>query len=547
MQNDWDSNVLTCVLAIDIGTTWTKLITYQIPDLHVLKCTKIRTPLLCSTIMENDQIHLDVREIDLNTLWVNVAQCITEHLNFANISNAAMHAIGICAARNCVALIDKDTCEPLSKLIAWNDTRCKHQVNKVESSFIWNVMHWGASLLSWASRQFQSFAKLRSKTEHVGPKLRWLLNGMHKSDKMMFVGLDSWIRLKLLDARSESDERFLIDETVASTTGLYNVFRSQWSNILCWQFGIPMHILPKVHKIGAFGNKDSGRTQSKRYPPVEVCIGDSQAALISQQCTKEGDMLLILGTAAISNFVLSKQCSIGTERLPQIGRRLKPTNEKKLKADRCDKIYFAQKLYPYCSCIIELAIKLKFIKSYHEIDHMLLEQQDIDARNKQEIIFTHGANGFKFECIRQDSTHLDNCSFLCSMIESIAFSVMRLIENDIIEQKIKRVRMTGGCSKIKFLRETLTNLILSKRKEITIEFDDRESSALGVAALVAWNSCNLEKYRKQILNALAIEKTEFRSLSLDNRYSTVYNEVINKRYQKWKTEQVLIENRKYKL
>ncbi|CAF4104469.1 unnamed protein product [Rotaria sp. Silwood2] len=121
------------------------------------------------------------------------------------------------------------------------------------------------------------------------------------------VVFDTWIVWKLT-----GEKEHVTDVSCASSTGLYKLFKSQWSKLLCKNLDISMKLLPIFKPtFGQFGKCDPnffGRAIS-----ITAVVGDVQASMFGQCVCQHGECLLTLGTGAFVNILTDQvsACSDG--------------------------------------------------------------------------------------------------------------------------------------------------------------------------------------------------------------------------------------------
>ena len=95
--------------------------------------------------------------------------------------------------------------------------------------------------------------------------------------------VDTWLIWNLTNRT-----QYVTDVTNASRTMLMNIETLEWDPELCSFFGVDSNILAKI----CSSAERFGDTNYENCPfpnvPIAGCLGDQQAALVGQNCLKEG-------------------------------------------------------------------------------------------------------------------------------------------------------------------------------------------------------------------------------------------------------------------
>lgn len=117
-------------------------------------------------------------------------------------------------------------------------------------------------------------------------KWRWLLEHRTEGippDRLLAGTVDSWLLWKLTGGRVHAT-----DYTNASRTQLFDIHTLEWDPELAALFGIPLGLLPAVYDSDRIYGHVADRELFPEPVPIAGVIGDSQAALFGQQCTRPG-------------------------------------------------------------------------------------------------------------------------------------------------------------------------------------------------------------------------------------------------------------------
>ena len=217
-------------------------------------------------------------------------QSVRETLNEEPKIKENLEGLGICNQRESVMLWDKNTGEPLSELIVWQDRRTADRCRELEKA--------GLSSL------IKEKTGLTTDPYFSATKIEWLLKNSpaykdRRKEKNISCGtLDSWIIFRLTG-------NHLTDISNASRTMLFNINDPGWDSGLIDIFGIPLWVLPEVKP--SFGKAVFGYTSSNSVfggkIPLCCVMGDQQASLFGHRCFEKGQTKCTFGTGSflISN------------------------------------------------------------------------------------------------------------------------------------------------------------------------------------------------------------------------------------------------------
>ncbi len=212
-------------------------------------------------------------EHDANEIWATQAGVAAEALAGARLSRGDLAALGITNQRETTVLWDRRSGEPVAPAIVWQDRRTAADCEALQAD--------GAEAL------------IREKTGLVidayfsATKLRWLLDHVPgarpraERGELAFGTIDSWLVWKLTGGACH-----LTDVTNASRTMLFNIHRGEWDEELLALFKIPRALLPEVRS----SSEIYGETRLESLAGVAIgsVVGDQQAALFGQACTRAG-------------------------------------------------------------------------------------------------------------------------------------------------------------------------------------------------------------------------------------------------------------------
>ncbi|MFU7528765.1 glycerol kinase GlpK [Qipengyuania sp. ASV99] len=243
-------------------------------------------------------------EHDAAEIWDKTLACALEVIPKAG-GPAMIAGLGITNQRETVVAWDKESGEPLTRAIVWQDRRTEP--------------------FCLALRQAGHEAEVQRRTGLMldpyfsGTKMRWMLDNVPAvraaadAGTLAFGTVESWLVYKLTSGAKGAGAH-ITDASNASRTLLMELAGSSFEKELCDLFGVPISALPKV--VDMAGNLAA--TDPSLFGcaiPITGLAGDQQAATIGQACLAPGQTKATYGTGA---FVLTNQGAA----IPQSGHRM---------------------------------------------------------------------------------------------------------------------------------------------------------------------------------------------------------------------------------
>jgi glycerol kinase len=178
---------------------------------------------------------------------------------------------------------DKDTGEPVTPAIVWQDTRgesvCKALASQIDPDLLRKKTgllldsYFSAPKLKWV---FENYPDIR-KQGHEG--------------KLKFGTTETWVIWCLTKGKLH-----ITDPSTASRTLLFDMNKFSWDDDLLKLFDVPSSMLPEVKlSAGHIGDIDFG---NGKLLPLYALLVDQQAALFGQACFKAGEMKCSFGTGS---------------------------------------------------------------------------------------------------------------------------------------------------------------------------------------------------------------------------------------------------------
>ncbi|MBC7876210.1 MAG: glycerol kinase GlpK [Anaerolineales bacterium] len=178
---------------------------------------------------------------------------------------------------------DKDTGEPVTPAIVWQDTRGESVCKALASSLDPNLLRQKTGLL------LDSYFS--------APKLKWVFENNPEirkkahAGKLKFGTTETWVIWSLTKGQLH-----ITDPSTASRTLLFDMNTFEWDEDLLKLFDVPRSMLPEVKpSAGYIGDIDFGNGKPL---PLHALLVDQQAALFGQACFNTGEMKCSFGTGS---------------------------------------------------------------------------------------------------------------------------------------------------------------------------------------------------------------------------------------------------------
>ena len=198
-------------------------------------------------------------------------------INFSQHVGGYISSAGLAVQRSTFLFWDKSTKKPLTAAISWQDNRSKDIVADManESDRIFNITgtpfspHFGGA-------KFLHFTKNDP-----------ILKKSVLTQKTCFGPLSTFLTHYLTNT-------LVIDYSIACRTQLLDLNNLKWSNDLCKLFHFPnKSLFPLCNNVQSFGKM----TLDGMHIPLNVVIGDQQAALLGQGGWDSGSIGINFGTS----------------------------------------------------------------------------------------------------------------------------------------------------------------------------------------------------------------------------------------------------------
>lgn len=262
----------TRLLVIDAGTTGIRALIFD-EGLAVVG----------TSYTEFTQYHpgTDRVEQDATEIWETALDMCRKAMAKAGIEPNQITAIGITNQRATTVVWDRETGDPITRAIVWQDTRTAAKVDELEAE-------WGEKVYShtgWALAPVYSSLSLN-----------WILTNVEGARELAAAGrlafgtVDTWLIHRLSGRKAH-----VIPASNASVTGSYDLIGDRWYTEWLDALDIPVSMFPEVVP-------DSGEmavTDPAVFGaavPITSAVADQHSALFAQKCIEPGMVKCTHGT-----------------------------------------------------------------------------------------------------------------------------------------------------------------------------------------------------------------------------------------------------------
>jgi glycerol kinase len=284
---------MTCLIAIDQGTTSTRAIVFD----AALTPLTIAQQEFTQYFPADGQVEHDPEEI-----WASVLATVRAAMAQAGVTAAQVAAIGITNQRETTVIWDRATGKPIHNAIVWQDRRTAdvcaelrdagHEPGIARKTGLLLDPYFSATKIAWL-------------LDHVAGARDAALVG-----RLAFGTIDSFLLWRLTGAGGAP--LHATDATNAARTLLLDIHSATWDGGLADLFRVPLGLLPEVRDCaGDFG------TTELFGGPIRILgvAGDQQAATVGQGCFTPGMMKSTYGTGCFALLNTGAQMVMSRNRL----------------------------------------------------------------------------------------------------------------------------------------------------------------------------------------------------------------------------------------
>lgn len=261
------------ILSLDAGTTSNRAILFN----HQGKIISVAQ-------QEFEQIYPKPGWVEHNpeTIWETQLKVMREVIEKAGVKASQVEAIGITNQRETAIVWNRETGEPISNAIVWQDRRTAEYCDQLKAEGYESMIAEKTGLVIDA---YFSATKIRWMLDHVENARELAAQG-----KLAFGTVDSWLIWKLTKGALH-----ISDVSNACRTMIYNIHELKWDTELLSLLDIPENMLPEVKASSEVYGKTSAEWLGEEIP-ISGIAGDQQAAMFGQMCISEGMVKNTYGT-----------------------------------------------------------------------------------------------------------------------------------------------------------------------------------------------------------------------------------------------------------
>lgn len=396
-------------------------------------------------------------EHDASEIWSLCRSTVAEAV--AGLPSSDIDSVAVANQRETALLWDRITGAPLCNAIVWQDRRTSGLCDSLRRDGFDEIVF--------------GCTGLHIDPYFSGTKIRWMMDHVPGArdavaDGRAIVGtIDSWIVWNLTGGRVHAT-----DHTNASRTMLFDIRRLEWSRDMLDLLGVPESILPVPCPTGhVFGSTDPAAVGFEA--PIAASMGDQQAALLGQQCLREGDVKITFGTGG---FLLM---NIGDE--PRLSRNGLLTTVARTAGGRTS-YAIEGSIYIAGAAVQWLRDELQIVEEAKETEEMAESVPDAGGCTIVPAFtglgaphWDQGARGMILGLTRGTN----RCHLARAALESIAFQACEVIRAMGADsgKRTAEIRVDGGASANNFLCKFLADIsgVRVARPKVI------ESTALGAA------------------------------------------------------------------
>ncbi|MBL7699400.1 MAG: gluconokinase [Chitinophagaceae bacterium] len=267
------------ILGIDIGTTNTKAVAYDLQGAPVAQASSTY-----AFISEQEGYH----ELDPRVLFTAVTEVMKAVLELLPRTQVA----GVCFSSAMHGLIAVDEkCHPLTNMITWADLRSSEYAMRLKFTDV------GHRLYERTGTPVHAMAPLC--------KLMWMRDNQpgifERAHK--FISIKEYIYFHFFG-------EFIIDHSVASSTGLFDIYDLDWNNEALHTAGISREKLSKLvkttHIITGLAENYATMFGIDVNTPFVAGASDGCLAHIGSSALGSGDVSLTIGTSGAVRMMINR-------------------------------------------------------------------------------------------------------------------------------------------------------------------------------------------------------------------------------------------------
>ncbi len=398
----------------------------------------------------------DASELDPEEVWQGFQQVVKNTLESGSLSASNVKCLGITNLRNTFLLWERKTSKPLCNFITWQDRRAAQGVLDWNNSFQLKSIQAGSTLAHYftRSKRFKAASVIKFTTNHVSPRLWWLLEQDEsyriraRNGELCFGTVDTWLIWKLTDGQVHAT-----DYSNVSGTVLYDTYQLEWSGLLINLFDVPREILPEIKDSGTLYGHCADHIFGCRIP-ITGNISDQTSSTFAQMCWTPGDVKCTMGTGMFVCINTGKRPHASVTGLyPVIGWKIGD-----------DLTFLAEGIFSSIGSVVEWGKDLGLYSNPSETESIATSVESTNG-----VCFVPCFDGVQAPYNDPKSTasiigithNTTQAHIVRAMLESFAFVGKQLFDVaiDEVEYVIKNVRVDGGVFNNDFVTQSLSDML----------------------------------------------------------------------------------------
>ncbi|QLK86437.1 gluconokinase [Staphylococcus sp. 17KM0847] len=269
------------MIGIDIGTTSTKAVLYK-EDGTVLDKAQQEYPLLTPTI--------DTSEEDPDVILAAVIKTVKDVMVHHNVQEEQVMFLAFSAQMHSLILMDQHH-QLLTNSITWADNRARFAAETLKQQYD------GQAIYKRTGTPIHAMSPLS--------KIWWL----KQENPQLFNKAERFVDIKSYVLHRLTGE-WLMDESIASATGLYNLHTRDWDKDVLTLLGITTDHLPKLvstqHICSSIATQYAQEMAISKDTPIVIGASDGVLSNLGVNSYHTGEVAVTIGTSGAIRTVVDR-------------------------------------------------------------------------------------------------------------------------------------------------------------------------------------------------------------------------------------------------
>ena len=280
-----EGNTQEFMLGVDIGTTSTKAVLFTING-QVVSQSAVEYPLISTAADMAEQDPAQIYAAVLTT----IEQAVKQGVISAQVRPAEIVLVSFSAAMHSVIAIDKND-QPLTNSITWADNRAGAWANKIRDEMD------GQAIYSRTGTPIHPMSPLC--------KLMWLRHDQPDifSCSARFVGIKEYVMHRMFG-------QWLVDHSIASATGMFNLFEMDWDKAALALIGVDRaqlsQLVPTTHRLGGLSATLAQQLGLMTTTPFIIGANDGVLSNLGVNAIAPGQVAVTIGTSGAMRTVVER-------------------------------------------------------------------------------------------------------------------------------------------------------------------------------------------------------------------------------------------------